>query len=78
MCVCEMWNQVNGAIIMKVLPETPAARAGLRRHDVVRGTAGPRKKLLLSLFFPFVLLLQYMLLLLTLTLPPLLTSKLGS
>lgn len=27
--------QVNGAIIMKVLPNTPAADAGLRRHDVV-------------------------------------------
>lgn len=28
-------TQVNGAIIMKVLPNTPAADAGLRRHDVV-------------------------------------------
>ncbi|CAM9867084.1 unnamed protein product, partial [Scytosiphon promiscuus] len=27
--------EVNGAIIMKVLPDTPAAKAGLRRHDVV-------------------------------------------
>eukprot|EP00903_Cladosiphon_okamuranus_P006910 g6725.t1 len=27
--------EVNGAIIMKVLPNTPAADAGLRRHDVV-------------------------------------------
>ncbi|CAM9785943.1 unnamed protein product, partial [Hapterophycus canaliculatus] len=27
--------EVNGAIIMKVLPDTPAASAGLRRHDVV-------------------------------------------
>ncbi|CAM9987141.1 unnamed protein product, partial [Ectocarpus fasciculatus] len=27
--------EVNGAIIMKVLPGTPAADAGLRRHDVV-------------------------------------------
>lgn len=28
-------SQVHGAIIMKVLPGTPAADAGLRRHDVV-------------------------------------------
>lgn len=26
---------MNGAIIMRVLPDTPAADAGLRRHDVV-------------------------------------------
>lgn len=27
--------KVDGAIIMRVLPGTPAADAGLRRHDVV-------------------------------------------
>lgn len=28
-------DKVNGAIIMRVLPNTPASEAGLRRHDVV-------------------------------------------
>lgn len=28
-------KKVKGAIIMRILPNTPAADAGLRRHDVV-------------------------------------------
>lgn len=33
---------MNGAIIMRVLPDTPAADAGLRRHDVVIEMNGKR------------------------------------
>lgn len=32
---CVLRVQVEGAIIVRVLPDTPAADAGLRRHDVV-------------------------------------------
>ena len=31
---------MNGAIVMMVVPDTPAADAGLRRHDVVIEMSG--------------------------------------
>lgn len=34
--------EMNGAIIMRVLPNTPASDAGLRRHDVVFEMNGRR------------------------------------